>query len=138
MRIERYAITLIWSQEDEAYLAMIPDLPGCAADGATVEEAIKNLDVVAQEWIETAKELGRRIPAPVTLSQLRERDRKADEEQHAAFEAAVKRAVDMLAKTAKSRTPEPLPRFTSSVLETTRRRGRSSQRRSTLARKEGL
>ena len=138
MRIERYAITLIWSQEDKAYLAMIPDLPGCAADGATVEEAIKNLDVVAQEWIETAKELNRRIPEPVNLSQLRERERKAEEEQRAAFEVTVKRAVDMLAKTSKSRTPELIPRFTSSVLETTRRRARSSQRRSTLARKEGL
>jgi predicted RNase H-like HicB family nuclease len=68
MKIDRYAINLIWSSEDQAYLAQIPDLPGCIADGSTVEQAIRNLDIIAQEWIETAKELGRPIPEPVDLS----------------------------------------------------------------------
>lgn len=58
----RYEITLYWSNEDEAFIAEVPELPGCAADGATYQEALQNVEIVMQEWIETAKELGRKIP----------------------------------------------------------------------------
>jgi predicted RNase H-like HicB family nuclease len=60
----RYEIILYWSDDDGAFVAEIPELPGCAADGATYEEAIANAKVVISEWIETALELGREIPEP--------------------------------------------------------------------------
>jgi predicted RNase H-like HicB family nuclease len=60
----RYEIILYWSAEDEAYIAEVPELAGCAADGATYEEALRNVAVIIDEWIETARELGREIPEP--------------------------------------------------------------------------
>ena len=53
-----------WSKEDKAFIAEVPELPGCAADGSTYVEALENLETVVQEWLETAKELGRPIPEP--------------------------------------------------------------------------
>ena len=58
----RYEISLYWSKEDQAFIAEVPELPGCAADGETYQEALQNVEVIMQEWIETAKELGRPIP----------------------------------------------------------------------------
>ena len=63
MRIH-YEIILYWSQEDQAFIAEVPELPGCAADGASYQEAVANAEVIIREWIETAKELGRPIPEP--------------------------------------------------------------------------
>jgi len=60
----KYEIILYWSKEDEAFIAEVPELPGCAADGATYQEAVANVEVVIQEWIEMAQTLGRTIPAP--------------------------------------------------------------------------
>ncbi len=60
----KYEIIIFWSSEDNAYLAEIPELPGCMADGASYQEALKNAEIVIQEWIETAQELGRTIPEP--------------------------------------------------------------------------
>ena len=60
----RYEIILYWSNEDQAFIAEVPELPGCAADGETYQEALQNVEIVMQEWIETAKELGRSIPEP--------------------------------------------------------------------------
>jgi predicted RNase H-like HicB family nuclease len=62
--IPRYEIILYWSESDQAFIAEVPELPGCAADGPTYEEAIGAARVVIAEWIETAKELGRPIPEP--------------------------------------------------------------------------
>jgi predicted RNase H-like HicB family nuclease len=59
-----YEIILYWSRADQAIIAEVPELPGCAADGATYQEALANVEVVIQEWIETAQELGRPIPEP--------------------------------------------------------------------------
>lgn len=58
----RYEIIIYWSNEDEAFIAEVPELPGCAADGTTYQEALQNVEIVMQEWIETAQELGRQIP----------------------------------------------------------------------------
>jgi predicted RNase H-like HicB family nuclease len=60
----KYEIILYWSQDDQAFVAEVPELPGCAADGSSYVEALANVEVVIGEWIETAKELGRSIPAP--------------------------------------------------------------------------
>ena len=60
----RYEIIIYWSAEDHAFIAEVPELPGCAADGPTYEEAIRNVKVVISEWIETAQELGRPVPEP--------------------------------------------------------------------------
>jgi predicted RNase H-like HicB family nuclease len=61
----KYEIILYWSKEDEAYIAEVPELAGCAADGGTYQEALANAEVVMQEWLDTAKELGRSIPEPM-------------------------------------------------------------------------
>jgi predicted RNase H-like HicB family nuclease len=60
----RYEIIIYWSEEDQAFIAEVPELPGCAADGATYQEALSNVQVIIQEWIETAKELQRPSPEP--------------------------------------------------------------------------
>jgi predicted RNase H-like HicB family nuclease len=60
----KYELIIYWSREDRAFIAEAPELPGCAADGKTYQEALKNIEVVIQEWIETAKALGRPIPVP--------------------------------------------------------------------------
>ncbi|MCR5144725.1 MAG: type II toxin-antitoxin system HicB family antitoxin [Lachnospiraceae bacterium] len=59
-----YDVFITWSEEDKAYIASVPEFAGCIADGETREEAFHNLEIVAQEWIETAKEHGRDIPKP--------------------------------------------------------------------------
>jgi predicted RNase H-like HicB family nuclease len=58
----KYEIIVYWSEEDQAFIAEVPELPGCMADGADYQEAISNAEIIIQEWIETAKELGRSIP----------------------------------------------------------------------------
>jgi predicted RNase H-like HicB family nuclease len=60
----RYEIIIYWSDEDQAFITEVPELPGCMADGATYQEALTNTEVVIQEWIDTAKELGRLVPKP--------------------------------------------------------------------------
>ena len=60
----KYEMIIYWSDEDNAYVVEVPELPGCMADGRTYKEAVKNAQKVIEEWIETAKELGREIPAP--------------------------------------------------------------------------
>lgn len=59
-----YEVIIYWSAEDEAFIAEVPELPGCMADGATYRQALANIEVVIREWIETAKESGRSIPEP--------------------------------------------------------------------------
>lgn len=60
----KYEIIIYWSDEDEAYIAEVPELPGCMADGKTHGEVLENITQVIKEWLETAKELGREIPKP--------------------------------------------------------------------------
>jgi predicted RNase H-like HicB family nuclease len=60
----RYKIIIYWSDEDRSFIVEVPELPGCAADGATYKEAIANVETVIQEWIETAQEIGRTVPEP--------------------------------------------------------------------------
>jgi predicted RNase H-like HicB family nuclease len=60
----KYEIILYWSSEDDAFIAEVPELAGCAADGASRQEALANAEVVIAEWLETARELGRPVPEP--------------------------------------------------------------------------
>jgi predicted RNase H-like HicB family nuclease len=61
----KYHLDIYWSEDDNAFIAAVPELPGCMADGATYEEAIENIQVVIQEWIEVSREFDRPIPQPV-------------------------------------------------------------------------
>ncbi|NES67559.1 MAG: type II toxin-antitoxin system HicB family antitoxin [Okeania sp. SIO2D1] len=63
-----YEIILYWSQETRVFIAEVPELPGCIADGETYQSALQNVEIIMQEWIETAQELGREIPTPKTRS----------------------------------------------------------------------
>lgn len=60
----KYEVIIYWSEEDQAFLAEVPELPGCMADGESYQDVIANLEIIIQEWIETARELGREIPLP--------------------------------------------------------------------------
>ncbi len=60
----QYEIILYWSKDDQSFIAEVPELPGCAADGASYQDALANAEVVIREWIETARELGRPVPEP--------------------------------------------------------------------------
>jgi len=60
----RYAVIIYWSDEDGVYLAEAPELPGCMADGETYQEALAHIEVIMQEWIETANQLNRLVPQP--------------------------------------------------------------------------
>jgi predicted RNase H-like HicB family nuclease len=60
----KYEMIIYWSETDQAYLAEVPELAGCMADGATYREAVENAEQVIAQWLETTKELGRDIPEP--------------------------------------------------------------------------
>ena len=60
----RYEVILYWSEDDRAFLAVVPELAGCAADGPSYQAALANVEAAMAEWIETASELGRPIPEP--------------------------------------------------------------------------
>jgi len=60
----KYEMIIYWSKEDKAFVADVPELSGCMADGKTYQEAVSNAEVIIQEWIDTAKDMGRYIPEP--------------------------------------------------------------------------
>lgn len=60
----KYEVILFWSEEDSCFIAEVPELPGCMADGRTYQEALQNAEAVIDEWMETAIESGRKIPQP--------------------------------------------------------------------------
>jgi len=60
----KYEVIIYWSAEDDSFIAEVPELPGCAADGKTYQEALANVEIIIREWIATATELNRPIPAP--------------------------------------------------------------------------
>ncbi|MEQ1764751.1 MAG: type II toxin-antitoxin system HicB family antitoxin [Pyrinomonadaceae bacterium] len=62
--MSRYEIIIYWSDEDDAFVAEVPELAGCIADGGTYQEALANAEIVIGEWIEIARDLGRTIPEP--------------------------------------------------------------------------
>ena len=62
--MSKYEIIIYWSEEDGAFIAEVPELAGCLADGKTYQEALANAEIIIDEWLETALDLGRQIPEP--------------------------------------------------------------------------
>lgn len=62
--MSKYEIIIYWSEEDQSFIAEVPELPGCMADGASYQEALSNAEVIISEWIQVATEAGRPIPKP--------------------------------------------------------------------------
>lgn len=62
--MNRYEVIIYWSEDDKSFIAEVPELAGCMADGTTYDEALQNAEIVIQEWVDTAKKLGRLIPEP--------------------------------------------------------------------------
>jgi predicted RNase H-like HicB family nuclease len=62
--MNKYEVIIYWSETDKAYIAEVPELSGCMADGKTRAEALENVETIIAEWIETAQSLGREIPVP--------------------------------------------------------------------------
>ena len=60
----KYELIIYWSEVDQAFIAEVPELPGCTANGMTYKQAVENVEVVINEWLDTAMQLGRPIPAP--------------------------------------------------------------------------
>ena len=60
----KYEIIIYWSDDDQSFIAEAPELPGCAADGKSYQEALSNIEIIIKEWIETAKKMGREVPQP--------------------------------------------------------------------------
>lgn len=62
--MNKYEIIIFWSEEDKAFIAEVPELAGCMADGETYQKALTNAEIIIDEWIETARDSGRQIPEP--------------------------------------------------------------------------
>ena len=60
----KYERIIYWSKDDNKFIVEVPELPGCMADGETIEDAVKNSELIISEWIDTAGMLGREIPQP--------------------------------------------------------------------------
>jgi len=69
--MHKYTIEIFYSEEDEGYIAVVPELPGCSAFGETEEGALKEIKVAIELWIEAAKKEGREIPKPMGKELLR-------------------------------------------------------------------
>ena len=62
--MHKYERIIYWSEKDQKFIVEVPELAGCMADGKTVVEALENAEIIINEWIETAKGIGREIPQP--------------------------------------------------------------------------
>jgi len=60
----KYEVIIYWSKLDNSFIAEVPELAGCKSDGNSYEEALTNIQIIIEEWIETAKLTGRQIPEP--------------------------------------------------------------------------
>jgi predicted RNase H-like HicB family nuclease len=110
MKATDYPMLVVWSEADQAYLARVFDLPGCAADGATAEQAVANAQVVIREWLETAQELKRDIPKPSDDAAMERYLVESIEEQRKEFEEAVQ-------STAREMVDQLLPRLIQQYVE---------------------
>jgi predicted RNase H-like HicB family nuclease len=103
-----YPFQVMWSPEDEAYIAITMQLPGCMADGATVDEAIQNLRVIVEEWIETARREGREVPEPWTVIEVSQQFAHEQQALQKQIESAVTNAVEKMISTVSEKS-NPYP-----------------------------
>ena len=89
-----YSVLVIWSKEDEAYLAFVAELPGCIADGPTQEQAIANAREVAQQWVEVATEEKRPVPPPMSSEDREEIERANQIQLREAIQQSIEQAVN--------------------------------------------
>lgn len=102
----QYPIQIVWSPEDEAYLAMVAQLDGCMADGSTPEEALSNVRVVIEEWIEVAREDGRPVPEPMTILDIARQQVEAEAQFRKDVESALKSVAEQVAAQVQTSTTE--------------------------------
>lgn len=95
---DHYPVFILWSEDDECFLANVVDLPGCIADGKTRESALANAEGMAKDWIETAKALGRKIPRPSANEDFIANAAKQQQKDQEQFEAAVHHTVTEIVK----------------------------------------
>jgi predicted RNase H-like HicB family nuclease len=88
-----YAVQIFWSEEDKAYIAAPFELAGCVADGQTPEEALANLRVIIEEWIEVAKQEEREVPNPVSREDLQRMAQEQSEKQNQILRQYIQTAV---------------------------------------------
>jgi predicted RNase H-like HicB family nuclease len=100
MNQDTYSVMIFWSDDDAAFVASVPDLPGCMAHGETRAEAAEQIGIAIQNWIETAREIGRQIPSPPKdmAQYMKELDQKAEQTIKAGIENAVPSLVETLTK----------------------------------------
>jgi predicted RNase H-like HicB family nuclease len=94
MTENRYSMLVLWSEDDEAFLVHVVELPGCVAHGESREEAVKNGLIAIENWIETAEELKRDIPAPVDVTAFEKMTAQQAQDVRNLFDQAVQKAVN--------------------------------------------
>ena len=93
MKAAGYTVLLVWSQDDEAFIARALELPGCVAHGETREEAVEQIQITIENWIDAAKSMGRRVPQPISLEEFEKQSANAEIEEQKRFKLAVQNAV---------------------------------------------
>jgi predicted RNase H-like HicB family nuclease len=94
MTENRYSMLVLWSEDDEAFLVNVVELPGCVAHGDSREEAVKNGLVAIENWIETAEELKRDIPVPLDVTAFEKMTAQQAQDVRNLFDQAVQKAVN--------------------------------------------
>ena len=117
MTANHYSMLVLWSEGDEAFLAHVVELPGCIAHGETREEAVHNASIAIENWIDTAKELRREIPAPVDVAEFEKRTAQQAQELRDQFASCRTRSGTTLLSAAR-RTFESLSRPSWSAADT--------------------
>jgi predicted RNase H-like HicB family nuclease len=116
-----YSVQIAWSEEDQAYLARVAELPGCMADGSTREEALANIKVIAAEWVKVANEEARPIPKPMSAEDLEAAQRKfregVNKEIQRGVNQAVNQAVQQVVEQATEQAVKQLKEFLSDLNE---------------------
>ncbi|MBV8278776.1 MAG: type II toxin-antitoxin system HicB family antitoxin [Verrucomicrobia bacterium] len=100
MTQDTYAVIIFWSSDDEAFIASVSELPGCMAHGETRAQAIEQIEIAIENWIDTAREIGREIPSPTQdwAAKEKELEEKARESLKIGFENAMPEIIEALAK----------------------------------------
>lgn len=100
MNQDTYSVIIFWSDDDAAFIATVPELPGCMAHGETRALAIEQIEIAIQNWLDTAREIGREIPSPPKdmAEYIKELDQKAEQTIKAGVENAMPSIVEALAK----------------------------------------